>query len=128
LSWLLNNKNMAALKNVHLAREQEEDDLYKGYDDFQLDDLGDDPEFQRVITTQHGRYKRPPLPPSTGQQMGTSGFRLGTGANSGGGAGRLTTGYAMESGFARPMTSTGAAGFSRGITVCRTTFLWRSPL
>ena len=65
-------------KNIHLAPENEEDDIYEGYDDFQLDvshvtrentvlyiyqqELEDDPEFLRVVATQHGRNKRPPLP------------------------------------------------------------------
>ncbi|XP_019856769.1 PREDICTED: intraflagellar transport protein 88 homolog [Amphimedon queenslandica] len=99
---------MSLLKNVHLASEGE-DDLYKGYEDFAVDELGEDPEFQRVISTQQGRKKRPPPPGTRGGLPTGTNFRLGTGM----GGVRPPTGYAAEGGSARPMTSTGAAGFSR---------------
>uniref|UniRef100_A0A8C6VQX3 Intraflagellar transport protein 88 homolog n=1 Tax=Naja naja TaxID=35670 RepID=A0A8C6VQX3_NAJNA len=51
------------MKNVHLAPEADEDDLYSGYNDynptFDTEDLENDPAFQQAVKTSHGR--RPPV-------------------------------------------------------------------
>ncbi|KAL7983341.1 hypothetical protein Chor_000217, partial [Crotalus horridus] len=67
------------MKNVHLAPEADEDDLYSGYNDynptFDTEDLENDPAFQQAVKTSHGR--RPPL---TAKVPGTSSARtLATG-------------------------------------------------
>ncbi|KAL8191003.1 UNVERIFIED_CONTAM: Intraflagellar transport protein 88 [Gekko kuhli] len=86
------------MKNVHLAPEVDEDDLYSGYNDynptFDTEDLENDPAFQRAVKTSHGR--RPPL---TAKVPGTSISRP------------LATGYG--DGVARPMTAVQAAGYTK---------------
>uniref|UniRef100_A0A8D2J6P4 Intraflagellar transport protein 88 homolog n=2 Tax=Varanus komodoensis TaxID=61221 RepID=A0A8D2J6P4_VARKO len=104
------------MKNVHLAPEADEDDLYSGYNDynptFDTEDLENDPAFQQAVKTSHGR--RPPL---TAKVPGTSGSRT------------LATGYGvgfdyilefsqllflwLNDGVARPMTAVQAAGFTK---------------
>ncbi|XP_062983128.1 intraflagellar transport protein 88 homolog isoform X2 [Elgaria multicarinata webbii] len=86
------------MKNVHLAPEADEDDLYSGYNDynptFDTEDLENDPAFQQAVKTSHGRR-----PPVTAKVPGTSGTRT------------LATGYG--DGVARPMTAVQAAGFTK---------------
>ncbi|ETE73657.1 Intraflagellar transport protein 88-like protein [Ophiophagus hannah] len=86
------------MKNVHLAPEADEDDLYSGYNDynptFDTEDLENDPAFQQAVKTSHGR--RPPL---TAKVPGTSSART------------LTTGYV--DGVTRPMTAVQAAGYTK---------------
>ncbi|XP_015284972.1 PREDICTED: intraflagellar transport protein 88 homolog [Gekko japonicus] len=104
------------MKNVHLAPEVDEDDLYSGYNDynptFDTEDLENDPAFQRAVKTSHGR--RPPL---TAKVPGTSISRpLATGYGSKAGLsssmGRPLT-AAIQDGVARPMTAVQAAGYTK---------------
>ncbi|XP_008106195.1 intraflagellar transport protein 88 homolog isoform X2 [Anolis carolinensis] len=86
------------MKNVHLAPEADEDDLYSGYNDynptFDTEDLENDPAFQQAVKTSHGRR-----PPFTAKVPGTSSSRT------------LATGYG--DGVARPMTAVQAAGYTK---------------
>nr|XP_056714114.1 intraflagellar transport protein 88 homolog [Euleptes europaea] len=104
------------MKNVHLAPEVDEDDLYSGYNDynptFDTEDLENDPAFQRAVKTSHGR--RPPL---TAKVPGTSISRpLATGYGSkaalSSSMGRPMT-AAVQDGVARPMTAVQAAGYTK---------------
>ncbi|KAH0625119.1 hypothetical protein JD844_033251, partial [Phrynosoma platyrhinos] len=104
------------MKNVHLAPEADEDDLYSGYNDynptFDTEDLENDPAFQQAVKTSHGR--RPPL---TAKVPGTSSSRtLATGYGSkttlSSSIGRPMT-AAVQDGVARPMTAVQAAGYTK---------------
>nr|XP_020657707.1 intraflagellar transport protein 88 homolog isoform X2 [Pogona vitticeps] len=104
------------MKNVHLAPEADEDDLYSGYNDynptFDTEDLENDPAFQQAVKTSHGR--RPPL---TAKVPGTSSTRtLATGYGSkttlSSSIGRPMTATTQD-GVARPMTAVQAAGFTK---------------
>ncbi|XP_059417730.1 intraflagellar transport protein 88 homolog isoform X5 [Carassius carassius] len=121
------------MENVHLVPEEEEDDLYTGYNDynptFDGEDLHNDEGFQQAVRTSHGRR-----PPMTAKYPGTAiGVRpLGTayGEDScqgrkgeglqesrmpvGTAMGRPMTG-AVQDGAARPMTAVRAAGYSSSI-------------
>uniref|UniRef100_A0A670HYS2 Intraflagellar transport protein 88 homolog n=1 Tax=Podarcis muralis TaxID=64176 RepID=A0A670HYS2_PODMU len=117
------------MKNVHLATEADEEDIYSGYNDynptFDTEDLENDPAFQQAVKTSHGR--RPPL---TAKVPGTSGSRP------------LATGYGVglyfvlkftqlfflwlstfsnepvhiADGVARPMTAVQAAGYTKAVS------------
>ncbi|XP_042314236.1 intraflagellar transport protein 88 homolog isoform X2 [Sceloporus undulatus] len=104
------------MKNVHLAPEADEDDLYSGYNDynptFDTEDLENDPAFQQAVKTSHGR--RPPL---TAKVPGTSSSRtLATGYGSktmlSSSTGRPMT-ATVQDGVARPMTAVQAAGYTK---------------
>ncbi|XP_020657708.3 intraflagellar transport protein 88 homolog [Pogona vitticeps] len=104
------------MKNVHLAPEADEDDLYSGYNDynptFDTEDLENDPAFQQAVKTSHGR--RPPL---TAKVPGTSSTRtLATGYGSkttlSSSIGRPMTATTQD-GVARPMTAVQAAGYTK---------------
>ncbi|XP_066475849.1 intraflagellar transport protein 88 homolog [Tiliqua scincoides] len=107
------------MKNVHLAPETDEDDLYSGYNDynptFDTEDLENDPAFQQAVKTSHGR--RPPL---TAKIPGTSNSRpLATGyvpkTTLPSSMGRPTT-AAVQDGVARPMTAVQAAGYTKAVS------------
>ncbi|XP_016118061.1 intraflagellar transport protein 88 homolog [Sinocyclocheilus grahami] len=59
------------MDNVHLVPEEEEDDLYTGYNDynptFDGEDLHNDEGFQQAVRTSHGRR-----PPMTAKYPGTA--------------------------------------------------------
>ncbi|XP_053165751.1 intraflagellar transport protein 88 homolog isoform X2 [Hemicordylus capensis] len=104
------------MKNVHLAPETDEDDLYSGYNDynptFDTEDLENDPAFQRAVKTSHGRR-----PPVTAKVPGTSALRpLATGYGSkttlSSSMSRPMT-AAVQDGIARPMTAVQAAGYTK---------------
>ncbi|XP_060626937.1 intraflagellar transport protein 88 homolog isoform X1 [Anolis sagrei] len=104
------------MKNVHLAPEADEDDLYSGYNDynptFDTEDLENDPAFQQAVKTSHGRR-----PPFTAKVPGTSSSRtLATGYGSkttlSSSIGRPVT-AAVQDGVARPMTAVQAAGYTK---------------
>ncbi|KAA0715858.1 Intraflagellar transport protein 88 -like protein [Triplophysa tibetana] len=107
------------MENVHLAPEEEENDLYTGYNDynptFDSEDLHNDMGFQQAVKTSYGR--RPPMTakyPGTaigGRPIGTAyGSRMPIGAA----IGRPMTG-AVQDGAARPMTAVRAAGYSSSL-------------
>ncbi|KAJ6662354.1 hypothetical protein lerEdw1_012518 [Lerista edwardsae] len=107
------------MKNVHLAPEADEDDLYSGYNDynptFDTEDLENDPAFQQAVKTSHGR--RPPL---TAKIPGTSSSRpLATGfvpkTTLPSSMGRPST-AAVQDGVARPMTAVQAAGYTKAVS------------
>ncbi|XP_033002190.1 intraflagellar transport protein 88 homolog isoform X1 [Lacerta agilis] len=107
------------MKNVHLATEADEDDIYSGYNDynptFDTEDLENDPAFQQAVKTSHGR--RPPL---TAKVPGTSGSRpLATGYGSkttlSSSMGRPMT-AAGQDGVPRPMTAVQAAGYTKAVS------------
>ncbi|RXN18129.1 intraflagellar transport 88 -like protein [Labeo rohita] len=121
------------MENVHLVPEEEEDDLYTGYNDynptFDSEDLHNDVAFQQAVRTSHGR--RPPMTakyPGTaigGRPIGTAygedscQGRKGEGVQEsripvGTAMGRPMTG-AVQDGAARPMTAVRAAGYSSAI-------------
>uniref|UniRef100_G1NQF6 Intraflagellar transport 88 n=1 Tax=Meleagris gallopavo TaxID=9103 RepID=G1NQF6_MELGA len=85
------------MQNVHLAPEEDEDDLYSGYNDynptFDTEDLENDTAFQQAARTSHGR--RPPSKATLNSSMG-----------------RPMTG-AVQDGVARPMTAVQAAGYTK---------------
>ncbi|XP_068123033.1 intraflagellar transport protein 88 homolog isoform X2 [Hyperolius riggenbachi] len=104
------------MQHVHLVPEEEEEDLYSGYNEynptFDTDDLDNDVAFQQAVKTSHGR--RPPI---TAKIPGTAAVRpLGTGfgprMNLSSSMGRPMTG-AVQEGAARPMTAVRAAGYSK---------------
>ncbi|XP_016372955.1 intraflagellar transport protein 88 homolog isoform X8 [Sinocyclocheilus rhinocerous] len=107
------------MDNVHLVPEEEEDDLYTGYNDynptFDGEDLHNDEGFQQAVRTSHGRR-----PPMTAKYPGTAigGRPIGTAYGSrmpvGTAMGRPMTG-AVQDGAARPMTAVRAAGYSSSI-------------
>uniref|UniRef100_A0A8C1F803 Intraflagellar transport protein 88 homolog n=1 Tax=Cyprinus carpio carpio TaxID=630221 RepID=A0A8C1F803_CYPCA len=107
------------MENVHLVPEEEEDDLYTGYNDynptFDGEDLHNDEGFQQAVRTSHGRR-----PPMTAKYPGTAigGRPIGTAYGSripvGTAMGRPMTG-AVQDGAARPMTAVRAAGYSSSI-------------
>ncbi|XP_068079390.1 intraflagellar transport protein 88 homolog isoform X5 [Danio rerio] len=107
------------MENVHLVPEEEEDDLYTGYNDynptFDSEDLHNDVAFQQAVRTSHGRR-----PPMTAKYPGTAigGRPIGTAYGSrvpiGTAMGRPMTG-AVQDGAARPMTAVRAAGYSSSI-------------
>ncbi|KYO44884.1 intraflagellar transport protein 88 homolog isoform X2 [Alligator mississippiensis] len=104
------------MRDVHLAPETDEDDLYSGYNDynptFDTEDLENDAAFQQALRTSHGRR-----PPVTAKIPGTSASRpLATGFGSKtmlSSMGRPMTG-AIQDGVARPMTAVHAAGYTKG--------------
>ncbi|XP_029458373.1 intraflagellar transport protein 88 homolog [Rhinatrema bivittatum] len=122
------------MQHVHLVPEEDEEDLYTGYNDYNptydTQDLENDTAFQQAVRTSHGRR-----PPVTGKIQGTASAKpLETGFG-----GRLArssslrrpvTGAVQESngklrkenpfgaglpldGFARPLTAVRAAGYSK---------------
>ncbi|KAE8627522.1 hypothetical protein XENTR_v10007034 [Xenopus tropicalis] len=104
------------MQNVHLVPEEEEDDLYSGYNEYNpaydTEDLENDVAFQQAVRTSHGR--RPPITakvPGTaaGRPLGTA---FGARVNLSSSKGRLMTG-AVQDGVARPMTAVRAAGFTK---------------
>ncbi|XP_077154487.1 intraflagellar transport protein 88 homolog isoform X2 [Ranitomeya variabilis] len=104
------------MRHVHLATEEDEEDLYSGYNDYNptydTEDLDNDVAFQQAVKTSHGR--RPPI---TAKVPGTAAARpLGTGfaprLNLSSSMGRPMTG-AVQDGAARPMTAVRAAGFTK---------------
>ncbi|XP_043104333.1 intraflagellar transport protein 88 homolog isoform X6 [Puntigrus tetrazona] len=107
------------MENVHLVPEEEEDDLYTGYNDynptFDSEDLHNDMGFQQAVRTSHGRR-----PPMTAKYPGTAigGRPIGTAYGSrmpvGTAMGRPMTG-AVQDGAARPMTAVRAAGYSSSV-------------
>ncbi|XDV30642.1 hypothetical protein PO909_033509 [Leuciscus waleckii] len=107
------------MENVHLVPEEEDDDLYTGYNDynptFDSEDLHNDVGFQLAVRTSHGRR-----PPMTAKYPGTAigGRPIGTAYGSripvGTAMGRPMTG-AVQDGAARPMTAVRAAGYSSSI-------------
>uniref|UniRef100_A0A8C3UHL7 Intraflagellar transport protein 88 homolog n=1 Tax=Catharus ustulatus TaxID=91951 RepID=A0A8C3UHL7_CATUS len=104
------------MQNVHPAPENNEDDLYSGYNDynpmFDTEDLENDVAFQQAARTSHGRR-----PPVTAKIPGTSSPRpLATGFGSKttltSSMGRPMTG-ALQDGVSRPMTAVQAAGYTK---------------
>ncbi|KAM4700279.1 intraflagellar transport protein 88 homolog isoform 2-T2 [Discoglossus pictus] len=103
------------MQHVHLVPEEDEEDLYSGYNDynptFDAEDLENDAAFQQAIRTSHGR--RPPI---TAKVPGTAARPLGTGFGPRvallSSMGRPMTG-AVQDGVARPMTAVRAAGFTK---------------
>ncbi|KAM9321360.1 intraflagellar transport protein 88 homolog isoform 1-T1 [Gastrophryne carolinensis] len=104
------------MQHVHLVPEEEEEDLYSGYNDYNptydTEDLENDVVFQQALRTSHGR--RPPI---TAKAPGTAMARpLGTGfgprVNLSSSMGRPMTG-AVQDGAARPMTAVRAAGYTK---------------
>ncbi|XP_053312410.1 intraflagellar transport protein 88 homolog [Spea bombifrons] len=104
------------MQHVHLVPEEDEEDLYSGYNDYNptynTEDLENDEAFQHALRTSHGR--RPPI---TAKAPGTAAPRaLGTGFGARGtlfsSIGRPVTG-AVQDGAARPMTAVRAAGFTK---------------
>ncbi|XP_061848430.1 intraflagellar transport protein 88 homolog isoform X2 [Colius striatus] len=104
------------MQNVHLAPEDDEDDLYSGYNDynptFDTEDLENDVAFQQAVVTSHGRR-----PPVTAKIPGTSSSRplatgFGSKASLTSSMGRPMTG-AIQDGIARPMTAVHAAGYTK---------------
>ncbi|XP_042692910.1 intraflagellar transport protein 88 homolog, partial [Centrocercus urophasianus] len=86
------------MQNVHLAPEEDEDDLYSGYNDynptFDTEDLENDTAFQQAARTSHGRR-----PPVTAKIPGTATSRP------------IDT--AFGDGVSRPMTAVQAAGYTK---------------
>ncbi|XP_052527114.1 intraflagellar transport protein 88 homolog isoform X7 [Tympanuchus pallidicinctus] len=86
------------MQNVHLAPEEDEDDLYSGYNDynptFDTEDLENDTVFQQAARTSHGRR-----PPVTAKIPGTATSRP------------IDT--AFGDGVSRPMTAVQAAGYTK---------------
>ncbi|XP_019956242.2 intraflagellar transport protein 88 homolog isoform X2 [Paralichthys olivaceus] len=108
------------MENVHLALEEEEEDLYSGYNDynptFDSEELENDAGFQQAVRTSHGR--RPPMTakfPGTAigaRPLATSfGSRIPLTSS----LGRPVTG-AVQDGAARPMTAVRAAGYTSSLT------------
>ncbi|XP_018410189.1 PREDICTED: intraflagellar transport protein 88 homolog [Nanorana parkeri] len=104
------------MQHVHLVPEEDEEDLYSGYNDYNLaydtEDLENDTAFQQALKTSYGRR-----PPVTAKVPGTAAVRsLGTGfgprVNLSSSIGRPMTGAVQDS-VARPMTAVRAAGFSK---------------
>lgn len=104
------------MQNVHLAPEEDEDDLYSGYNDynptFDTEDLENDIAFQQAARTSHGRR-----PPVTAKIPGTATSRpidtaFGSKATLTSSMGRPVTG-AVQDGVARPMTAVQAAGYTK---------------
>ncbi|CAH2225249.1 intraflagellar transport 88 homolog isoform X1 [Pelobates cultripes] len=104
------------MQHVHLVPEEEEDDLYTGYNDYNptydIEELENDVAFQQAVKTSHGR--RPPI---TAKIPGTAAPRaLATGfgarPNLFSSIGRPMTG-AVQDGVARPMTAVLAAGYTK---------------
>ncbi|NXS34916.1 IFT88 protein, partial [Pomatostomus ruficeps] len=98
------------MQNVPLAPENNEDDLYSGYNDynpmFDTEDLENDVGFQQAAKTSHGRR-----PPVTAKIPGTSSPRpLATGF----GANYFNVSSSLfEDGVSRPMTAVQAAGYTK---------------
>uniref|UniRef100_A0A673HSC2 Intraflagellar transport 88 homolog n=1 Tax=Sinocyclocheilus rhinocerous TaxID=307959 RepID=A0A673HSC2_9TELE len=103
------NVKTQSMENVHPVPEEEEDDLYTGYNDynptFDSEDLHNDVDFQQAVRTSHGR--RPPVRRPIGTAYGSR-MPVGTAM------GRPMTG-AVQDGAARPMTAVRAAGYSSSI-------------
>ncbi|XP_032533687.1 intraflagellar transport protein 88 homolog isoform X3 [Chiroxiphia lanceolata] len=106
------------MQNVHLAPENDEDDLYSGYNDynpmFDTEDLENDVAFQQAARTSHGR--RPPvtakIPGSASSRPLATGF--GPRATLPSSMGRpMTGGIQFEDGVSRPMTAVQAAGYTK---------------
>ncbi|XP_027740296.1 intraflagellar transport protein 88 homolog isoform X3 [Empidonax traillii] len=106
------------MQNVHLAPENDEDDLYSGYNDynpmFDTEDLENDTAFQQAARTSHGR--RPPvtakIPSSASSRPLATGF--GPKATLPSSMGRpMTGGIQFEDGVSRPMTAVQAAGYTK---------------
>ncbi|XP_009076257.1 PREDICTED: intraflagellar transport protein 88 homolog isoform X4 [Acanthisitta chloris] len=104
------------MQNVQLAPENDEDDLYSGYNDynpmFDTEDLENDVAFQQAVRTSHGRR-----PPVTAKIPGTSSSRplatgFGSKATLPSSMGRPMTG-AIQDGVSRPMTAVHAAGYTK---------------
>ncbi|XP_075054953.1 intraflagellar transport protein 88 homolog isoform X2 [Mixophyes fleayi] len=104
------------MQHVHLVPEEDEEDLYTGYNEYNptydTEDLENDVAFQTAVKTSHGR--RPPI---AAKVPGTAAVRpLGTGfgprVNLSSSMGRPMTG-AVQEGAARPMTAVRAAGFTK---------------
>ncbi|XP_053826852.1 intraflagellar transport protein 88 homolog isoform X4 [Vidua macroura] len=104
------------MQNVHLAPENNEDDLYSGYNDynpmFDTEDLENDVAFQQAARTSHGRR-----PSVTAKIPGTSSPRplatgFGSKATLTSSMGRPMTGT-IQDGVSRPMTAVQAAGYTK---------------
>ncbi|XP_075448401.1 intraflagellar transport protein 88 homolog [Ascaphus truei] len=104
------------MQHVHLVPEEEEEDLYSGYNDYNptydTEDIENDAAFQQAIKTSHGRR-----PPVTAKIPGTAAARpLGTGFGArvtlSSSMGRPMTGT-VQDGVARPMTAVRAAGYTK---------------
>uniref|UniRef100_A0A8C3P4S4 Intraflagellar transport protein 88 homolog n=1 Tax=Cyanoderma ruficeps TaxID=181631 RepID=A0A8C3P4S4_9PASS len=104
------------MQNMHPAPENNEDDLYSGYNDynpmFDTEDLENDVAFQQAARTSHGRR-----PPVTAKIPGTSSPRplatgFGSKATSTSSMGRPMTGT-IQDGVSRPMTAVQAAGYTK---------------
>ncbi|TRY89779.1 hypothetical protein DNTS_000017 [Danionella cerebrum] len=108
------------MENIHLVPEEEEDDLYTGYNEynptFDSEDLQNDMGFQQAVRTSHGRR-----PPMTAKYPGTAfggrpiGTAYGSRAAVGTAMGRPSTG-AVQDGASRPMTAVRAAGYTSSIS------------
>ncbi|XP_027740280.1 intraflagellar transport protein 88 homolog isoform X1 [Empidonax traillii] len=115
---LFNTVYRKMMQNVHLAPENDEDDLYSGYNDynpmFDTEDLENDTAFQQAARTSHGR--RPPvtakIPSSASSRPLATGF--GPKATLPSSMGRpMTGGIQFEDGVSRPMTAVQAAGYTK---------------
>ncbi|MEE6472712.1 hypothetical protein FKM82_009699 [Ascaphus truei] len=104
------------MQHVHLVPEEEEEDLYSGYNDYNptydTEDIENDAAFQQAVKTSHGRR-----PPVTAKIPGTAAARpLGTGFGArvtlSSSMGRPMTGT-VQDGVARPMTAVRAAGYTK---------------
>ncbi|XP_029458377.1 intraflagellar transport protein 88 homolog [Rhinatrema bivittatum] len=104
------------MQHVHLVPEEDEEDLYTGYNDYNptydTEDLENDAAFQQAVRTSHGRR-----PPVTGKIPSTAAARpLGTGLGArltlSSSLGRPVTG-AVQDGVARPLTAVRAAGYTK---------------
>uniref|UniRef100_A0A803XYY5 Intraflagellar transport protein 88 homolog n=1 Tax=Meleagris gallopavo TaxID=9103 RepID=A0A803XYY5_MELGA len=97
------------MQNVHLAPEEDEDDLYSGYNDynptFDTEDLENDTAFQQAARTSHGRR-----PPVTAKIPGTATSRP---IDTAFGVGVCLLFNKIEDGVARPMTAVQAAGYTK---------------
>ena len=99
------------MEHVHLAGEDENEDVYSGFNDYNAtldtEDLENDSAFQQAVRTSHGRR-----PPPTAARL-TTGMARGKGLTmppSSMGA-RPVTG-AQQDGATRPMTAVQAVGFT----------------
>ncbi|KAM5181133.1 intraflagellar transport protein 88 homolog [Mantella aurantiaca] len=104
------------MQHVHLVPEEEEEDLYSGYNDYNptydTEDLENDVAFQQALKTSYGRR-----PPVTAKVPGTAAVRtlrtgFGPRANLTSSIGRPMTG-ALQDGVAPPMTAVRTAGYNK---------------
>ncbi|XP_029967937.1 intraflagellar transport protein 88 homolog [Salarias fasciatus] len=104
------------MENVHLAVE--EDDLYSGYNDYNLtldsEELENNAGFQQAVRTSHGR--RPPMTAKfPGTAIGARPLATSFGSRMASSLGRPLTG-AVQDGAARPMTAVRAAGYTSSMS------------